>query len=288
MIFIIKKYFILKLKPNIKDRNFVIIIMPIIGIDVQKCSTCKECLRDCPTRNFSMDETQNLVVFNESNCILCGHCISVCPESAIRYKDMNDEVLEFEGTQDSSTFISYEAMKKLFRAKRSIRQYKNEKVSEESIKKVIDSMRYAPTGANMRNLKCLILSSKDKINQLTDSIIAVLESSDTRALFKSYREIGYDPIFYNAPQVLIIYSKNPYDTRNSTIAMTYGMLSAETLGLGSCWIGYAHGILSEYPQIRTKFTGIETYVLGVMTLGYPVVKYYRAPPRPPVPVREEN
>ncbi len=262
--------------------------MPILGINLEKCSNCQACIRDCPTSNFSMDETQDLVIFASSNCIYCGHCISVCPESAIRYKDMNDEVLEFEGTQDSSAFISYEAMNKLFRAKRSIRQYKNEKVPEESIRKVINSMRYAPTGGNMRNIKCLILSSREKINQLTDSIIGVLESSDTRTVFKSYREIGYDPIFYNAPQVLIIYSKNPYDTRNSTIAMTYGMLSAETLGLGSCWIGYAHGILSEYPQIRTKFTGIETYVLGVMTIGYPAVKYYRAPPRPPLHVREEN
>jgi nitroreductase/NAD-dependent dihydropyrimidine dehydrogenase PreA subunit len=262
--------------------------MPILGIKLEKCTNCQACIRDCPTRNFSIDETQNLVVFNESNCILCGHCISVCPESAIRYKDMNDEVLEFEGTQDSSTFISYEAMNKLFRAKRSVRQYKTEKVPKESIKNVINSMRYAPTGANMRNLKCLILSSKEKINQLTDSIIGVLESSDTRALFKSYREKGYDPIFYNAQHVLIIYSKNPWDTRNSTIALTYGMLSAQTLGLGSCWIGYAHGILTEYPQICKNLTGIETYVLGVITLGYPAVKYYRAPPRPPIHVREEN
>jgi nitroreductase len=241
---------------------------------------------DCPTRNFSLDEAKDQVVFNESNCIACGHCISVCPESAIIYDDMKDDVLELERTHDSSTFISYKAMNKLFRAKRSVRQYKNEIVPEELIKKVINSMRYAPTGANMRNLKCLILSSKENINQLTDSIINVLESPDTRALFKSSREKGFDPIFYNAPHVLVIYSKNPYDTRNSTIAITYGMLSAQTLGLGSCWIGYAHGILAEYPHICKKFTGIETYVLGVITLGYPAVKYFRAPPRPPLQVKE--
>ena len=107
--------------------------MPILGINVEKCTNCQSCLRDCPTRNFNMDEGQNLIVFNESNCILCGHCISVCPEDAIRYKDMNDEVLEFEETPDSSNFISYEAINKLFRAKRSIRQYKDEIVPEESI-----------------------------------------------------------------------------------------------------------------------------------------------------------
>ncbi|GAG60308.1 unnamed protein product [marine sediment metagenome] len=68
--------------------------------------------------------------------------------------------------------------------------------------------------------------------------------------------------------------------------MTYGMLSAQILGLGSCWIGYAHGILTEYPHICKNLTGIETYVLGVMTLGYPAVNYYRGPPRPPLEVKE--
>ena len=100
------------------------------------------------------------------------------------------------------------------------------------------------------------------------------------------RDKGIDPIFYNAPHVLIFYSKNPWDTRNATIAMTYGMLSAQSLGVGSCWIGFAHGILQDHPEIKRKFTQIETYVLGVMTLGYPAVNYFRAPPRPPLEVKE--
>ncbi|MFW9824004.1 MAG: nitroreductase family protein [Candidatus Thorarchaeota archaeon] len=259
--------------------------MPIIGIDIEKCSNCLECLRDCPTRNFSLND-QNQIVFQQKNCILCGHCVAICSENAIRHKDMGDDVLEFDLDREISTLVPYDSLNKLFRAKRSVRQYRSDPVPEDLIEKIIDSMRYAPTGANMRSLKCLVISSKERINQLTDAIINVLESSDTKEFFKSSRERGYDPIFYNAPLVLIIYSKNPYDTRNSTIAMTYSMISAETLGLGSCWIGYAHGILTDFPHICRNLTGIETYVLGVMTLGYPSVRYYRAPPRPPIQVRE--
>jgi nitroreductase/NAD-dependent dihydropyrimidine dehydrogenase PreA subunit len=252
--------------------------MPILGINLEKCSHCQVCIRDCPTKNYRLNESQSVVVFNNSNCILCGHCIGVCPESAILYDNMEDEVLEYKDGKDPSELVSYNSLYQLMRSKRSIRQYKSQKVPEESIKRVINSMRYAPTGGNMRNIKCLVISKKERINQLTDSIINVLESSDTRERFKSSREVGYDPIF----------SKNPYDTRNSTIAITYGMLSAETLGLGSCWIGYAHGILTDFPHICRDLTGIETYVLGVITLGYPSVKYYRAPPRPPIQVREIN
>ena len=260
--------------------------MPIIGIDVEKCSNCKECINDCPTKNFSIDKKQEHIIFDGSRCILCGHCIAVCPEDAIKYDNMKDTTFIFEGNKDPTELISYEALHNFLRAKRSIRQYKPNKVPKEIIGKVINSMRYAPTGANMRNLKCLIFSNDDKKKLLTDSIINALESGEVRELFRKRQEKGLDPIFYNAPHVIIFYSKNPWDTLNVTIAMTYGMLSAQSLGLGSCWIGFAHGILQDHPEIKKKFTGIETYVLGVMTLGYPAVKYFRAPPRPLIEVKE--
>jgi nitroreductase/NAD-dependent dihydropyrimidine dehydrogenase PreA subunit len=260
--------------------------MPIIGINSEKCSNCEECVIDCPARNFTIDEKLEHIIFNGSRCILCGHCIAVCPENAIKYDDMKDTTLIFEGYQDPSELITYEALHQFLRAKRSIRQYNPKKVPKDIINKVINSMRYGPTGANMRYFKCLIITDGDKKNLLTDSIIDALESRDTRDLFQRMRKDGLDPIFYNAPHVLIFYSKNPYDTRNVTIAMTYGMLSAQSLGLGTCWIGFAHGILQDHPGIKRKFTGIETYVLGVMTLGYPAVKYFRAPPRPPIEVKE--
>ncbi|MFW9872951.1 MAG: nitroreductase family protein [Candidatus Thorarchaeota archaeon] len=260
--------------------------MPIRGINSKKCSNCKECLNDCPTTSFTMDEKLKEIVFDGSSCILCGHCIAVCPEDAIKYDNMKDNILIFERNQDPSELISYDLLLQFLRAKRSIRQYQQKKIPKEIINKVINSMRYAPTGANMRFFKCLIITDDSKKNLLTDSIIDALESRDTRDLFQKMRNEGLDPIFYNSPHILIFYSKNPWDTRNITIAITYGMLSAQSLGLGSCWIGFAHGILQDHPEIKRKYTGIETYVLGVMTLGYPAVKYHRAPPRPPLEVKE--
>ncbi|MFX1481170.1 MAG: nitroreductase family protein [Promethearchaeota archaeon] len=259
--------------------------MPIIGIDYGKCTNCKQCLKDCPTRNFSLDDNQKLVIFDNIRCILCGHCIAVCPEKAILYSEMKGEALEYQEGCDLCELVSYETMTLLLRSKRSIRQYKEEKVSENKIKKVIKSMSYAPTGANMRFLKCLVISDKDKIKELSDSIMEALEYGEVRDRLIQRRDKGIDPIFYKAPVVLILYSRNPWDTRNSTIAMTYGMLAAQTLGLGSCWIGYAHGILIEHPQLCKKLTGIQTHVLGVITLGYPAVKYYRAPPRSLMEIR---
>ena len=253
-----------------------------MGINLDKCTNCRQCIKECPMRLFSLDETQKQTIFDGSKeCILCGHCIAVCPENAIDFKDMRDDTSNFEENQDLSELISYNTMHQFLRAKRSVRQYQGKKVPTEIIEKVIDSMRYAPTGANMRMLKCLILSDDEQIKLLSDSIIDEIEKGGVDRRLSKLRDEGIDPIFYRAPYVLILYSKNPWDSINSSIAMTYGMLSAQSMGLGTCWIGFAQGVLLENPQIREEFTGIQTYVLGVFTLGYPSVKYYRAPPRPP-------
>ncbi|MFW9823434.1 MAG: nitroreductase family protein [Candidatus Thorarchaeota archaeon] len=258
--------------------------MPILGIDIEKCTTCLECIKDCPSDNFSMDEQANQIDFDSPGCILCGHCIAICPEDAIIYEYMKDKVLNYKEGEDPSQSIPFDDIYQFFRSKRSVRRYKLEKIPDKIIEKVLDSMRYAPTGANMRMIKCLIISDKNKIKLMSELIANAHESDEIRERFRLLLEKSVDPIFYNAPHVLIFYSKNPWDFINVAIAMTYGMLSAHSLGLGSCWIGFAQGVLMDNHELRRKTTGIETYVLGVMTLGYPAIQYHRAPPRPPLEV----
>ena len=259
--------------------------MPIKGINIDKCSNCQACIKECPSQNYQLDNESGQTIFSKSGCILCGHCIAVCPENAILYEKMKGEILNFAKKQDPSTLISYEALHPFLRAKRSIRQYKNKKVSKDLVDRVVDSMRYACTGANIRSLKCLLISDEVKIKLLSDSIIDYIALGSPNTNFIKKRNLGIDPIFHNAPIVVIFYSNNQLDTRNATIAITFGMLSAQSLGLGSCWIGYAHSALTGNSELRIKHTGIKRHVLGVMTLGYPAVKYQRAPPRPPLKVR---
>ncbi|MFW9773393.1 MAG: nitroreductase family protein [Candidatus Heimdallarchaeota archaeon] len=260
--------------------------MPISGINYERCTICKDCIKDCPSNNYSLDKTTEKIVFESSGCISCGHCIAICPEDAILYEDMKDQIVNYKKDEDPSQLVPFDAIYQFFRSKRSIRQYKQEKVPSDQIEKVIDSMRYAPTGANLRMIKCLIISDKTKIKSISELIANAHQTKEIRERFRLMLERGVDPIFYNAPHVLIFYSKNPYDFINVAITMTYGMLSAHSLGLGSCWIGFAQGILLDNHELRRKTTGIETYVLGVMTLGYPAVKYHRTPPRPPLEITQ--
>ena len=267
--------------------------MPIKGIDYTKCTNCKQCLRECPGLVFEIDEKKERVIFNSSKiCISCGHCIAVCPEDAILYEKMKDKSSKFEGVRDPSTLIPYEKMDQFIRAKRSIRQYKKKKIPKEVMEKVINAMRYAPTGANLRQIKCLIISDDDKIKKLSE----IIENQLSSTIFGIYTEpikekraMNVDPIFYNAPHVIILYSNSlQLDHENAYILMTHGTFAAQTLGLGTCWIGFAYGVLSKDKKILKDLFGVSGKALAVMTIGYPAVKYFRTPPRPPLKTKGLN
>ena len=259
--------------------------MPIVGINIEKCTNCKKCVRECPGVVFEIDEKEDSIIFNSSKiCINCGHCISVCPEDAILYKKMKDEAVIFDDIQDPSKLISYDKLIQFIRAKRSIRQYKKKKIPKNVMEKVIESMRYAPTGANLRSMKCLIISDEEKIKTLSKLIQEDLANS----IFKLYvpqlnekRTLGIDPIFHDAPHVMILYSSSVADSGNAFITLTHAKFAAQVLGLGTCWIGMALPSLTSNKEIR-KLAGVKGKVLYVMTIGYPSVRYFRAPPRPPM------
>ncbi len=264
--------------------------MPILGIDYEKCNNCQICITACSKfmqSFFRRDIEQDKVVFDDPQklCDSCGRCISRCKVGAILYEDF-DEILTLKGVEDPDTLISYDILHKFMSSKRSIRRYKNKKVPREMMEKILNSMKYAPTGSNVRTLQCTIISDDSKITKLSEAVCDdIIKTNNTygKGLKKS-RELGIDSIFHKAPHVMIIHSNNPGDKLNATIGLTYGMFSAQSLGLASCWIGLARGVLERDKQIREQVAGIKGFVWGVIIIGYPhkSQKYYRLPSRPDI------
>ena len=259
--------------------------MPVLGIDYEKCNNCQSCYDAC-SRYFKRDREQNRIVFVDPNnfCDSCGRCVAMCKSDAILYENLG-EILSFEETQDPSALIPYETIHKFMSAKRSIRGYKKKKVPKDALKKLLETMKYAPTGGNIRTLRCTIISDDDKIKQISDEVMDAIIKSGNPIYSENFikaKKRGIDTIFYNVPHVMIIHSTNPGDAMNSTIALTYGMLCAQSLGLASCWIGLAHGVLSANKQLREEIAGIRGTIWGVITIGYPTQIYYKVPPRPDI------
>lgn len=262
--------------------------MPITGIDSTKCINCGECILDCPATLFKKIQDGTVIFITAEYCIKCGHCVTICPEDAILRKDM-EGVENYPVGKTSENFVEYDPLLQLFKGKRSMRQFKKEPVKTELLEKVFEAIRYAPSGGNSRIWKFAVVSDPDKIKTIRETIIEEVSkvSANYARGFKIKRDkLGIDPIFFDAPQIIVLYYPPGVMTSgiNCGIALTYGMLAAETLGLGTVWIGMAQGVLSSHGELR-ELIGIKGIVSGVICIGYPKAKYHRFPDRSPLRVK---
>jgi len=293
----------------------------ILGIDQEKCIDCYKCVKVCPSKLYSLsnreEEKKTKVLFSNPHtlCVRCGHCLAICPTNAILFKDA-DQCFEIEGTMNIEEIVSYEDLLKALRMRRSLRVFKDEDVPKEKIEAILEAMRYAPSASNSQSWRYIILTNKNEIKFL---------SEETSKIFKTARKIlplkyliapflpkklrrrafdkrtkiqldnslerikqGEDVIFFNAPCVIILYSRkytSGLSANDAGIAFTHGMLAAQSLGLGTCWIGFSQRRLQNKTNLRKHF-GIPKgfQVWGVLILGVPAIKYQRAPPRRPLRV----
>ena len=292
--------------------------MKIIEIDHEKCINCLECIAECPSHLFFEEkiDSEKVVSFADQSscCIQCGHCLSICPTDAIIYQSVEKVIKIPKNAMDFNTL--FPQLKLLMQSKRSTRRYRSEPLLESEIKEILDVMKYAPSASNARAWKFIVLTDQTKIKTLSKKIVNSI--SLTRKLVtnffvknffiwgqlrKTIKEpsfvvsmdritgdsfVGKDPIFFNAPCVIFLYSPNYGNLAgcDSGIISTYGMLAAETLGLGSCWIGLAQEPLQRLRSL-SKFIGIPRghTVWGCFILGKPVPKFKGIPPKTDLSVK---
>ncbi|MFX0101517.1 MAG: nitroreductase family protein [Candidatus Hodarchaeota archaeon] len=289
--------------------------MKIIGVDQKLCISCTECIKECPMDLYGInpeDSSEKEQVIHEdpyNRCNGCGHCIAICPESAILYED-GEPPLDYIGDGDPGEGISYDDLMQILRSRRSVRRYKAKAIPREELEAILDAMRYAPSASNMQSWRYIVLTDPDSIGTLRNAVFDLMNLARKLINFAKYVkflipkklkksaldpgnkvsldifskkvEDGKDPALYNAPAVIITYAPE-YGSmagNDAGIALTHGMLAARARGLDTCWIGFAQEAINRSKKLK-KWLKIpkSMKVNGVIVLGYPAVKYKRAPPR---------
>lgn len=265
--------------------------MPAIIIDKEKCRKDKLCIAECPMKIITLGDEGFPVTALDAvdSCIGCGHCIAICPHGALSLpavKAHDCDSIHPEWNPGIDIVEHY------FKARRSIRRFKNDPVEREKLSKLIEIAAYAPTGHNSRTVEYIVYTKKEKINELIQHVIDwmkdmlanspdVAKNMHFDMITKAW-EAGIDVVTHDAPVLIFAHGNksNPNTSTSCIIALSHVELIAPSLGLGCCWAGYVTWCALVYRPLREALHLPEkNAVYGTMMVGYPKVKYYRIPKR---------
>lgn len=279
-----------------------------IILDIDSCTKCKACVNECRYYYF---ESGNLSLAKEMDefCIECGKCVAVCPVNAITLKIHKDQVLSEVPTKEN--LPSFESLGNLFQVRRSRRQFKDKPVPKELIEKILDvAGRYSATAKNQENVYFTVVQDREILKKLSEE-----STTQVKNLIKTFEdphgrktlETAFSPdfikrletlipgfklmlkvtkqgieIWHRDAEIIIIHS--PKDAslpvENCTLAACQIMLATETLGLGTCSLGYINAFLNDFKTVAKIVKFPRKHIAGyTLAIGYPKAHYYRIPAR---------
>jgi nitroreductase/Pyruvate/2-oxoacid:ferredoxin oxidoreductase delta subunit len=273
-----------------------------IMIDKDKCQDCNRCLDACPLTQclgFKSLEEQAL----RSLCIRCGTCMAICPRQAISI----DGLVE---PSPVAPLPSSHEMLNLIKQRRSVRAFTSQPVKPEDWEKLIEAVKYSPTGHHVQHIDIMIIQSREVLGKLVQvgmELFKMLSGRINKPVFSSfYKRMlgehtfsvfsksslfydqqvemvaqGEDPVLFNAPAIMLflgpkseLMAKTEADLAAQTVA-----LYAPTLGLATCYSGIVSASFSGmYPAIKKIVMMPDGYVVhNALIVGHPKYKMASVP-----------
>lgn len=254
-------------------------------VNYEKCTKCGVCIENCPTKALDFDDYKSPKMNKPKNCMKCQHCLAICPVGAISIMDKNPD------NSNEIKQINSEDILNLIQSRRSIRNYKQENASKETIQKLKDMLNFVPTGKNNHNLHFSFIEDIDVMDdfrsKVNKKIIEFFNKKPMKFLSKQFSkyeklklaiEKGKDVIFRGAPHLVVVSAPidSPCPHQDGIIALSYFELYANSLNLGTCWCGYAHRVIKMFSEFSEYLQIPKGYVpIYVMLFGYKNIEYKR-------------
>lgn len=250
------------------------------------CIGCGLCAKDCYPEYIKMGERYPIVP--EGDCMGCGHCVAICPNQALSMtgEGVMESVIPYD---EAMMQIAPDHLFQFMQFRRSVRNYKPDAVPRDVMLQILDAGRLSPTGSNAQTVKYIVLE-KEKMQYVKLAAEALWQGMPTysNSIEKIYRNAcnGVDKLFHGAPAVILILdTERRSNYSNAYIAASRIELMAQSLGLGTCYIGFFLYALAFNPAIAELLQLPEGYqVQAVLTIGYPQDSYARTVPRKPLSV----
>jgi nitroreductase len=143
--------------------------------------------------------------------------------------------------------------------RRSIRKYKDQKISKDDLNSILKAAMYAPSAMNLQAWHFIVIDDK-------------------QVLIDTIGSIHYAEMLKQTPAAILVCGDSSVEKNESWIlqncsaAIQNILLSAHGLGIGSCWIAI-HGMDDVYKNIKNQFGLPENIIpVSLISLGYPEEK----------------
>jgi ferredoxin len=236
-----------------------------VSIDRALCTNCGLCAKVCFGAPLVMRDGSLCVVPDRMfGCIACGACLAVCPTEAITIAGRDLSSADVLGMPERDGRASYDQLMALLRARRSCRRFTSADVSEQDLALILETASTAPMGVPPSDVGVLVVSGREKVRALrvdlvewlvsvrnwlkptiplTRPFVSKLEYEQMRDFLvpavDMIRDTEEDWLLYDAPLFLFFYGCGGADPADPMVAATYAMVAAESLGLGTCMLGFA-------------------------------------------------
>jgi len=166
--------------------------------------------------------------------------------------------------------MNIQDLEKLIKGRRSIRQWKKDRVPEDLLKKAVELATWAPNGGNYQGWRFVVVTKKEVIGKMADAVQSVADKMATWPEAKSWEEdikryqknasffrnapacIGFFTGEYQSPMEKLLAARESFDSEAKKVlgfrrsaptviqsvaaAVTTMLLVFHEMGLGAVWL----------------------------------------------------
>lgn len=267
----------------------------LITVDAALCQRDGLCVAACPSGVIAMTEAgPALEPGGAAFCVECGHCVAICPTGALAHRVQTPAgCIPLPADWRSRA----EVVEALLKGRRSIRVYQRRAIDRDTLTRLIDLARYAPSGMNLQPVRWLIVYERAQVHRLAAIVIEWMRGAVRDALPVAGRfglarlvagwDAGRDRICRDAPHLVVAYASEQEPTASGAcqIALSHLEIAALPFGLGTCWAGYVTMAARFSPTVAAALDLPAGHAIhGAMMIGFPRFEYRRVPARRPVDI----
>lgn len=154
--------------------------------------------------------------------------------------------------------------------RRSIREFREEQISDEELNIILECGRYAPSGMNRQSYAFVVIQNEEMMHELVNECMQITERDGSP--------------FYGAPTVILVFGDENSNTyvKDSSCAIENMYIAATALKIGACWINCVEDLFNSKKgeKLREEIEIPNNYkCVGSLALGYIMGNYPEAKPR---------